>query len=81
MNIIELVKQAGNGKVRSPGDCHMLYPDELKRFAYLIRAQTLEEAVRVCERAAGKSGLGVKYQGEVFAAAIQQLKENHEKIY
>jgi hypothetical protein len=74
MNIIELAKQAGNGKVRSQGDCHMLYPDELKRFAALVRAAALEEAAGVCDRA-GEPGLGAKYQGEVFAAAIRQLKE------
>jgi hypothetical protein len=73
MNIIELAKQAGNGKVRSPGDCHMLYPDDLKRFAAVGRAAALEEAAEEADR--WQTALhDPRYECDC-AAAIRQLKD------
>ena len=40
-------------------------------FYNLVRNEALEEAAKVCET----DGIGVKYQGDVYAIAIRQLKE------
>jgi hypothetical protein len=75
MNIIKLLKQAGNGKVRSPGDCHMLYPDELKRFARLVRQQALEEAEVVALAEPRVWAQDAPDPQHRIAAAIRQLKD------
>jgi hypothetical protein len=37
-DIIRMAREVNNGKVRVWEDCHLLYPDELERFAALVRA-------------------------------------------
>jgi hypothetical protein len=56
MNIEQLAEQAGFGIDEAPIDqpyviqpLHGKIDDELRRFAHLVRAQALEEAVGVCE--------------------------------
>jgi hypothetical protein len=37
-DIIRMAREVNNGKVRVWEDCHLLYPDELERFAALVAA-------------------------------------------
>jgi hypothetical protein len=47
-NIIRMAREVNNGKVRVWEDCHLLYPDELERFAALVADAEREECVRIC---------------------------------
>ena len=39
---IRMAREVNNGKVRVWDDCHLLYPDELERFATLVAAAERE---------------------------------------
>ena len=41
-DIIRMAREVNNGKVRVWEDCHLLYPDELERFAALVAAAERE---------------------------------------
>jgi hypothetical protein len=43
-DIIRMAREVNNGKVRVWEDCHLLYPDELERFAELVEEAATEAA-------------------------------------
>jgi hypothetical protein len=48
-DIIRMAREVNNGKVRVWEDCHLLYPDELERFAALVAAAEREACAKVAE--------------------------------
>jgi len=44
-DIIRMARGASNGKVRVWEDCHLLYPDELERFAAIVAAAKREHMI------------------------------------
>jgi len=48
-DVIRLVEQAGNGKVRDPFNTHMFFYDELERFAALVAAAEREWCAQIAE--------------------------------
>jgi hypothetical protein len=63
-DIIRMAREVNNGKVRVWEDCHLLYPDELARFAALVAAAENEACAKVCEDS-------VEYAGDTLAQAIR----------
>ena len=49
-DVIRLVEQAGNGKVRDPFNTHMFFYDELERFAALVASAEREACAQICEQ-------------------------------
>jgi hypothetical protein len=45
-DIIRMAREVNNGKVRVWEDCHLLYPDELERFAELVFEQGRQEGMK-----------------------------------
>ncbi len=67
-NIIQMAREAGISDTNF--DFQMVSPEDLERFAALVAAAEREVCAKVCE-SGWKSGVGAKYQGDVFAAAIR----------
>jgi hypothetical protein len=49
-DIIRMAREVNNGKVRVWEDCHLLYPDELERFAALVAAAEREACAAVARQ-------------------------------
>lgn len=68
MNKEEIIKAVTNSL-----NIYSFTSEALEKLMEVARADTLEEAAKVCEQG-WKEGIGAKYQGDVFAAAIRALK-------
>lgn len=72
-NVIRLAREAGwPGIYAKPVFSIKMQEDDFLRFAALIAAAEREACARICD---GETGLGDRYQGDVFAQAIRARGE------
>jgi hypothetical protein len=69
-DVIRLVEQAGNGKIRDPFNTHMFFYDELERFAALVSAA--EEA--------NATAKFLEWHAEVVKLAVLAERESCEEV-
>lgn len=67
-DVIRMAREAGISDTYF--DFQMVSPEDLERFASLVAAAEREECAVICEHG-WKTGVGEKYQGDVFATAIR----------
>jgi hypothetical protein len=68
--IISMAREAG---LQHHAPLYPSFKSALERFANLVAEATKEKAAKVCEDG-WKEGLGARFQGDVFAAAIRAMK-------
>ena len=71
-DIIRMAIEAGLFAVPYP---HPTNSKEVERFAHLVAAAEREACAAICEHG-WKTGIGEKYQGDVFATAIRARGES-----
>ena len=54
-DIIRMAREVNNGKVRVWEECHLLYPDELERFAALVAAAEREACAELASTLYGQA--------------------------